>query len=98
MPNSFRTTAKFERVALDFNARWTAGVDEASKMVTSSFTNFENGTSILHNTLRQLLTYYETYFSLLGSRFGKGSLPFREQPIGIDNVIVKIRKFRGGFQ
>ncbi|KAJ1732069.1 Vacuolar protein sorting-associated protein 52 [Coemansia biformis] len=93
-------------VATTFNAEWRAHIAAINVAVIQSFSNFRTGTEILHVVLGQLIIYYTRFHSIFDKRFarrrggsGGGSGPAGGvcQPVGVQNVMVEIKKYRNNF-
>ncbi|KAJ3300194.1 Vacuolar protein sorting-associated protein 52 [Borealophlyctis nickersoniae] len=83
---------KFEKVATSFNNSWKAALTSINGSVMQSFPNFQNGARILHGAFTQMLLYYKRFLTLWEKRFGNKKQ--RVQPIGMQSVMVEIKKFR----
>jgi hypothetical protein len=59
--------------------------------VIQYFSNFKNGTTVLHAVLGQLIVYYTKFLDILERR------NLRIQPVGVQTVMVEIKKFRSTF-
>ncbi|ORX93736.1 Vps52-domain-containing protein [Basidiobolus meristosporus CBS 931.73] len=90
---------QFERISSHFNSNWRNEIASINSSVIQKFSNFKNGTTILHTVLGQLLVYYTRFHALLDKRFDKKSSGhgFKQAPIGIQNVMVEIKKYRSNF-
>ncbi|KAJ3165680.1 hypothetical protein HDU88_003873 [Geranomyces variabilis] len=86
----------FERVATDFNGNWKPALGSINQSVMQSFANFQNGARILHHALTRLLLYYKRFATLWEKRY-QNKKP-RVQPVGLQSVMVEIKKFRSNFQ
>ncbi|KAJ3010115.1 Vacuolar protein sorting-associated protein 52 [Thoreauomyces humboldtii] len=86
----------FERVASEFNQNWKNALGAINQSVMHSFANFQNGARILHHALTQLLLYYKRFFTLWEKRFSNKKP--KVQPMGLQSVMVEIKKFRSSFQ
>ncbi|KAJ2767112.1 Vacuolar protein sorting-associated protein 52, partial [Coemansia nantahalensis] len=99
-------------VATTFNAEWRAQIAAINVAVIQSFSNFRTGTEILHVVLGQLIVYYTRFHSIFDKRFarrrggsggsgsgGAGGGPAGGicQPVGVQNVMVEIKKYRTNF-
>ncbi|KAJ2787914.1 Vacuolar protein sorting-associated protein 52 [Coemansia interrupta] len=95
------------RVAGIFNGEWRAQIAAINSSIIQSFSNFRTGTEILHAVLGQLIIYYTRFHSLYDKRFarrsGSGSSAGPTgpggmcQPVGVQNVMVEIKKYRNNF-
>ncbi|KAJ1994889.1 Vacuolar protein sorting-associated protein 52 [Coemansia spiralis] len=83
-----------------FNAEWRNQIAAINSSIIQSFSNFRTGTEILHAVLGQLIIYYTRFHSLYDKRFarrngsGGGAM---SQPVGVQNVMVEIKKYRSNF-
>ncbi|KAJ1887737.1 Vacuolar protein sorting-associated protein 52 [Kickxella alabastrina] len=86
------------RVVAVFNGEWRAQIAAINSSIIQSFSNFRTGTEILHAVLGQLIIYYTRFHSLydklLARRAGSSGMP---QPVGVQNVMVEIKKYRNNF-
>ncbi|KAI8325435.1 Vps52-domain-containing protein [Martensiomyces pterosporus] len=88
------------RVASTFNAEWRSQISSINSSIIQSFSNFRTGTEILHAVLGQLIIYYTRFHSLYDKRFarrGGGASSNVCQPVGVQNVMVEIKKYRNNF-
>ncbi|KAI9095927.1 Sac2 family-domain-containing protein [Phlyctochytrium arcticum] len=83
---------KFEKVALQFNENWKAALSLINQSVMQSFSNFQNGARILHAVLGQLLLSYKQFHSDWDKHFANARV--KVQPVGIQNVMIELKKFR----
>ena len=58
-----------------------------------SFPNFQTGTRILQTALTELVLFYRRFLNLWEKRFASKARP-KTVPIGIQAVMVEIKKFR----
>ncbi|KAL7753618.1 Vacuolar protein sorting-associated protein 52 [Sorochytrium milnesiophthora] len=84
---------KFERVSDDFSNKWRQHLATLNASVAQTFPNFKNGTAVLQAVLSQVAVFWSRYHVLLDKRFKKG-VPFRSQPVGVQNVMVEMKKYR----
>jgi hypothetical protein len=88
-------TERFEKVASEFNNTWKSSIAEINGSILQAFPNFQNGARILHSALTQILLFYKRFLTLWEKKFtGKGR---RVHPVGIQSVMVEIKKFRSTF-
>ncbi|KAJ2722046.1 Vacuolar protein sorting-associated protein 52 [Coemansia sp. Benny D115] len=89
------------KVAGCFNGEWRAQIAAINSSIIQSFSNFRTGTEILHAVLGQLIIYYTRFHSLYDKRFarrtGTGVVVPQQQPVGVQNVMVEIKKYRNNF-
>ncbi|KAG9300693.1 hypothetical protein G9A89_023491 [Geosiphon pyriformis] len=87
----------FERVSADFSATWRQSITSINSSVIQNFSNFKNGTAVLHAVLGQLIIYYTNFHNCLEMRMKDGTLRVRQQPVGVQAVMVEIKRFRSNF-
>ncbi|KAI8355152.1 Sac2 family-domain-containing protein [Blakeslea trispora] len=81
-----------ERIAAHFGQTWRQSLKAINGSVIQYFSNFKNGTTVLHAVLGQLIVYYTKFIRILENR----NL-LRIQPIGVQTVMVEIKKYRSTF-
>ncbi|OBZ87123.1 Vacuolar protein sorting-associated protein 52 A [Choanephora cucurbitarum] len=81
-----------ERIAAHFGQTWRQSLKAINGSVIQYFSNFKNGTTVLHAVLGQLIVYYTKFIRLLED---KNLL--RIQPVGVQTVMVEIKKYRSTF-
>ncbi|KAJ2820194.1 Vacuolar protein sorting-associated protein 52, partial [Coemansia erecta] len=85
-------------VASTFNAEWRAQISAINSSIIQSFSNFRTGTEILHAVLGQLIIYYTRFHSLFDKRLARRTGAAAVcQPVGVQNVMVEIKKYRNNF-
>ncbi|KAJ2225795.1 Vacuolar protein sorting-associated protein 52 [Coemansia sp. RSA 485] len=97
-------------VASIFNGEWRAQIAAINSSIIQSFSNFRTGTEILHAVLGQLIIYYTRFHSLYDKRCARRSNSNSNssnantnsvgsvcQPVGVQNVMVEIKKYRNNF-
>ncbi|CAG8703338.1 6585_t:CDS:2, partial [Acaulospora morrowiae] len=87
----------FDRVSADFASTWRQSLTSINTSVIQHFSNFKNGTTILHAVLGQLIIYYTRFCNVLEERINDGTVKIKNQPVGVQNVMVEIKKFRSNF-
>ncbi|CAG8554883.1 10316_t:CDS:10 [Cetraspora pellucida] len=87
----------FDQISSDFAATWRQSITSINTSVIQHFSNFKNGTSILHAVLGQLIIYYTRFCNILEERMNDGSIRIKHQPVGVQSVMVEIKKFRSNF-
>ncbi|CAG8555092.1 11996_t:CDS:2, partial [Racocetra fulgida] len=87
----------FDQISSDFAATWRQSITSINTSVIQHFSNFKNGTSILHAVLGQLIIYYTKFCNILEERMNDGSVRIKHQPVGVQSVMVEIKKFRSNF-
>ncbi|KAI8646533.1 Sac2 family-domain-containing protein [Parasitella parasitica] len=83
-----------ERIAAHFSQTWRQSLKSINASVIQYFSNFKNGTTVLHAVLGQLIVYYTKFLDILEKRGGGAS---RIQPVGVQTLMVEIKKFRSTF-
>ncbi|CAG8736788.1 6162_t:CDS:2, partial [Racocetra persica] len=83
-----------KQISSDFAATWRQSITSINTSVIQHFSNFKNGTSILHAVLGQLIIYYTKFCNILEERMNDGSVRIKHQPVGVQSVMVEIKKFR----
>ncbi|KAJ1737274.1 Vacuolar protein sorting-associated protein 52 [Coemansia sp. Benny D160-2] len=95
------TSEDLGRVVSVFNAEWRSKIAAINSSIIQSFSNFRTGTEILHAVLGQLIIYYTRFHSLYDKRFARrsssGGGTTSQQPVGVQNVMVEIKKYRNNF-
>ena len=67
--------------------------------VSASFSDPQSSSNILQGVLAKLLSFYSRFLVLVEKKFGRTSrLPFREDPISVENVKFEIKKLRPQLQ
>ncbi|KAJ2051584.1 Vacuolar protein sorting-associated protein 52 [Coemansia sp. S16] len=87
------------RTASVFNGEWRAQISAINSSIIQSFSNFRTGTEILHVVLGQLIIYYTRFHSLYDRRIARRAASASEicQPVGVQTVMVDIKKYRNNF-
>ncbi|KAI9004736.1 Sac2 family-domain-containing protein [Gaertneriomyces semiglobifer] len=83
---------RFEAVATDFNNIWKPAISALNESIMQSFSNFQNGARVLHTALTQLLLSYKRFTTLWDRKFAAKKA--QVQPVGLQSVMVEIKKFR----
>lgn len=85
----------FEAISSDFNNNWKTHISTVTQSIPAYFPNFENGARIMHTALGQLVMFYKRFIALWERKFGNRA--GRTQPVGLQNVLVEIKKFKSNF-
>lgn len=85
-------TDDLQRISHHFAQTWRQSLTSINASVIQYFSNFKNGTAVLHAVLGQLIVYYTKFLDLLEQRVVGGV-----QPVGVQTVMVEIKKFRNTF-
>jgi uncharacterized membrane protein len=80
-----------ERTSAHFVQTWRQSLKSINASVIQYFSNFKNGTTVLHAVLGQLIVYYTKFLDILEKR------NLRIQTVGVQTVMVEIKKFRSTF-
>ncbi|KAJ2160796.1 Vacuolar protein sorting-associated protein 52 [Coemansia sp. RSA 552] len=92
------STDTLGQVVSQFNHEWRAQIAGINSSIIQSFSNFRTGTEILHAVLGQLIIYYTRFHSLFDKCFANRMAPATaSQPVGVQNVMVEIKKYRNNF-
>ncbi|KAL1934757.1 hypothetical protein VTP01DRAFT_6939 [Rhizomucor pusillus] len=83
---------ELQRVCHHFAQNWRSSLTSVNASVIQYFSNFRNGTTVLHAVLGQLIMYYTKFLDILEQRGVTGI-----QPVGVQTVMVEIKKFRSTF-
>ncbi|KNE59537.1 hypothetical protein AMAG_03804 [Allomyces macrogynus ATCC 38327] len=84
----------FEPVVHRFNSEWRTLLSDLAAETLRRFSNFRHGAVVVQAVLSQIVVYWQRFHVLLDKRFGKGPAPFKTQPIGPQNVMVEIKKYK----
>ena len=90
-------TEIFDQVSSDFASTWRQSITSINTSVIQHFTNFKNGTTILHAVLGQLIIYYTRFCNMLEEALKDGKIRTRHHPVNVQSVMVEIKKFRSNF-
>lgn len=80
-----------ERTSAHFVQTWRQSLKAINASVIQYFSNFKNGTTVLHAVLGQLIMYYTKFLDILEKQ------NLRIQTVGVQTVMVEIKKFRSTF-
>jgi hypothetical protein len=107
-PSDF-SSAQLEKISTHFAQTWRQSLSAINTSVIQYFSNFKNGTTVLHAALGQLIIYYTKFIDLLEKRYsgqaqGSGSADnalgisgWKVQPVGVQTVMVAVKSFRSTF-
>ncbi|KAJ1973876.1 Vacuolar protein sorting-associated protein 52 [Dimargaris xerosporica] len=97
----------FAPVVAEFNSTFKDSLANINAAVIRSFSNFKNGTTILHSVLGQLILNYSRFHQLYDrlvtkkSKGGGGGCTATaagpRTPVGVQNVMVEIKKYKSNF-
>ncbi|CAG8435656.1 8672_t:CDS:10 [Funneliformis mosseae] len=77
----------FDQVSSDFALTWRKSIALINTSVIQHFTNFKNGTTILHAVLGQLIIYYTKFCNILEAALRDGKVRIRHQPVNVQSVM-----------
>ncbi|GAB5589033.1 Vacuolar protein sorting-associated protein 52 [Umbelopsis nana] len=107
-PSEF-SAAHLEKISTHFAQTWRQSLSAINTSVIQYFSNFKNGTTVLHAALGQVIIYYTKFIDLLEKRYsgqshGSGSTGnslgiagWKVQPVGVQTVMVAVKSFRSTF-
>nr|CAG8471267.1 245_t:CDS:10 [Entrophospora candida] len=84
----------YDKISSEFIATWRQSIASINTSVIQYFSNFKNGTVILHTVLGQLIIYYTKFCNALEDGLKNGRVRVRQQPVGVQSVMVEIKKFK----
>ncbi|ORZ29767.1 Sac2 family-domain-containing protein [Catenaria anguillulae PL171] len=84
----------FEEISIKFGQSWRGAIGELAQGVHDEFSQSRQGPVVVQAVLAQVTMYWQRYHSLLEKRFPKGGAPFRSPPVGAQNVMVEVKKYR----
>jgi hypothetical protein len=79
-----------------FNGNWQRALDEISKDILNSFSNFENGNTIQQATMAQLLQYHLRFQKLIENPVMKDSQR-KIKLIGLHELMNYVKKYKTNF-
>ncbi|KAF7492608.1 Vacuolar protein sorting-associated protein 52 -like protein [Sarcoptes scabiei] len=80
----------------NFNSNWRQSLEQVSKEIMASFTNFRNGNNIQQIALTQLVQYYHRFSKLISQQpFASNTL--RSELINIHQLMVEVKKYKTNF-
>ncbi|KAI7868117.1 Sac2 family-domain-containing protein [Spinellus fusiger] len=83
---------ELERISYQFAQTWRSSLTAMNASIVQYFSNFKTGTTVLHAVLGQLIIYYTKFLDLVEQQSSANI-----QPVGIQTVMVEIKKFRSAF-
>jgi hypothetical protein len=90
------TRELMEKVAADFQQGWKSWVALIHDQIMAIFSNFQIGGRLLHLGLTQFVLQYKVFLGIWEEIF-KGSKS-KMSPVGIQSVLVEIKKFKSNYQ
>ncbi|CAJ0910569.1 17561_t:CDS:2, partial [Entrophospora sp. SA101] len=94
---SINSVDMYDKISSEFIATWRQSIASINTSVIQYFSNFKNGTVILHTVLGQLIIYYTKFCNALEDGLKNGRVRVRQQPVGVQSVMVEIKKFKSNF-
>ncbi|KAH7642258.1 vacuolar protein sorting-associated protein 52-like protein [Dermatophagoides farinae] len=80
----------------NFNNNWRRSLEQVSKDIMASFTNFRNGNNIQQIALTQLVQYYHKFQKIV-SQPPFSNNPLRSELINIHQLMVEVKKYKTNF-
>jgi vacuolar protein sorting-associated protein 52 len=80
-------------ISQEFNQKWKSSLQTIADSITQNFPNFQNGARVLHIALTQYVLHYKNFIALVDKQ-GKTKVT----PVGLQTVLVEIKKFKSAFQ
>lgn len=98
--NDIDTLNKYESRVGDlirsFNSNWRKSLEQVSKEIMASFTNFKNGNNIQQIALTQFVQYYHKFQKVVAHSPFKNN-PLRSELINIHQLMVEVKKYKTNF-
>jgi hypothetical protein len=88
---------EFERISNEFGTHWRTQLSGLASDVLRAFPNFRHGAQVLQAVLGHVVVVWQRYHVLLDKRFQGTVIPFKSPPVGVQNVLVEIKKYKGSF-
>ena len=85
--------ANIRKIAKNFAQNWKKIVDNISKEVLQSFSNFRGGATIFQEILSQMIQYYNRFHKLMSNPPFK-SLHLKADLLSIHQLMVEVRKLK----
>ncbi|ORX50460.1 Vps52-domain-containing protein [Hesseltinella vesiculosa] len=83
---------RLEQICTHFNQQWRSSISAINVSVVQYFSNFKNGTAVLHAVLGHLIMWYTKFLTIMDAH----PIP-NVQPVGVQAVMVDIKRFRSTF-
>ena len=96
IPNS-----RFEEIALFFNSNWRNILADINATTVQSFSNFRNGSMILHMGMKEIIFYYQRFIALWEKRYQMSmrGASVSVIPVSVHELVTEIRtKYKSNFQ
>ncbi|KAG0084192.1 Vacuolar protein sorting-associated protein 52, partial [Podila epicladia] len=101
------TLEHFERASYNFTNSWRQSLLAINTSVIQHFSSFKNGTLVLHQVLGQLIVYYTRFHAMFDEKLQQlqantsgintSTRGWSHQPVGVQTVMVEVKKFRSNF-
>ena len=91
-----REEPKVTNLIKSFNSGWRKALEEMSREVMTSFTNFKNGNNIQQSALTQIIQYYHRFTKIVSQNAFKNNAN-RSEIINIHQLMVEIKKYKTNF-
>lgn len=80
----------------NFNNNWRRSLEQVSRDIMESFTNFRNGNNIQQIALTQLVQYYHKFQKIVNQPPFVNN-PLRSEIINIHQLMVEVKKYKTNF-
>lgn len=87
---------KVAKLVKSFNSSWRKAVEDLSKEVMTSFTNFKCGNNVQQTALAQTIQYYHRFHKLVSQPPFKNN-PARSELMNIHQLMVEMKKYKTSF-
>ena len=98
--NETEALKKYEQKVGDlirgFNLNWRKSLEQVSRDIMASYTNFKNGNNIQQIALTQFVQYYHKFQKIVGQTPFKNN-PARSELINIHQLMVEVKKYKNNF-
>lgn len=91
-----RYEARVGDLIRNFNANWRKALEQVSRDIMASFTNFKNGNNIQQIALTAFVTYYHKFQKIVGQAPFMNN-PLRSELINIHQLMVEVKKYKNNF-
>ncbi|PVZ98800.1 hypothetical protein BB558_005191, partial [Smittium angustum] len=82
------------KVAVQFNSEWKTQTSLINSTIVHKFANFMTGTSVVHDTLRQLIIVYTQFVEIYEKFLPEMGQSPAVVPVGVHSVMLEIKKYR----
>lgn len=80
----------------NFNLNWRRALEQVSRDIMASFTNFKNGNNIQQIALTQFVQYYHKFQKMVSQPPFKNN-PLRSELINLHQLMVEVKKYKNNF-